>query len=215
MPIKLIIFDVDGTLVDSGIDICNALNHAIDPFAISKTNLQETLTLVGEGVTKLIKKLLIKRSSPVDVSIVLESFLSFYAAHPADNTTIYSGVEETLDLLGGYKKAVISNKTESLTCQVLESLHLKHYFEHIVGGDTFPQKKPSPEPVHNVLAHFRATADETILVGDSIYDIEAGRSAGVKTVAVTYGYGFPGFDSYADFRIESIRELPEIISRIR
>jgi phosphoglycolate phosphatase len=215
MSIELIIFDVDGTLVDSGNDICNALNHAIRPYGIPKVSLQETLTLVGEGVTKLVEKLLVKRSSNLDVALILERFLNFYALHPADNTITYSGVEDTLNQLISYRKAIISNKTESLTRQVLESLSLYHHFEYIVGGDTFPQKKPSPEPVHHALKHFHTTTDKAVLVGDSVYDIEAGHAAGVKTIAVTYGYGFSGFDIKADFKIESFRELPAIISGIR
>jgi phosphoglycolate phosphatase len=214
MPIKLIIFDVDGTLVDSGQDICNALNHAVKPYGIREATLTETLSFVGEGVTKLINKFLVKRSSSLDVSHIVERFLDYYSTHPADCTAVYPGIYETLALLGGSHKAVISNKTERLTRQVLEILNLDHFFECISGGDTFPQKKPSPEPIFAMLSRFHLSPLEAIMVGDSIYDIEAGNAAGIKTIAVDYGYGFQGFDSKADFTIGAFNLIPDIISKI-
>ena len=94
---------------------------------------------------------------------------------------------------------------------MLEALDLMKYFDCVMGGDTLPEKKPSPVPIFNVLSRFNMRPEEALLIGDSIYDIEAGRAAGVKTVAALYGYGDPGFWKGADYRIESIEGLIGIL----
>jgi phosphoglycolate phosphatase len=214
MRTKLLIFDLDGTLVDSSADISNALNYAIKPFGIAPVSVAETITLVGEGVTRLIGKLLDKRGSEIDLALLLERFLRHYSAHFADLTRPYPGTEEVLTTLSGYKKAIISNKLESLSLQVLDALDLRKYFDYVAGADTVAQKKPSPEPVFSALSRFAATPEEALLVGDSIYDIDAGRAAGVRTVAALYGYGSPGFAAKADHEIKNITELLDVIKQI-
>jgi phosphoglycolate phosphatase len=214
MRTRLLIFDLDGTLIDSSVDISNALNYAIEPFDLASVTVAETITLVGEGVTKLIEKLLEKRRKNIDLSVVLERFLQHYSAHFVDYTRPYPGTEGMLETLSGYKKAIISNKLESLSLRVLDALNLRKYFDYVAGGDTVPQKKPSPEPVFSVLSRFAAAPGEALLVGDSIYDIEAGRAAGVRTVAALYGYGTPGFAEMSDFEIKSIDALVDVVKRI-
>jgi phosphoglycolate phosphatase len=214
MDIKLLIFDLDGTLIDSSVDISNALNYAIQPYGLGPVSVAETITLVGEGVTRLIGKLLEKRCKDVALPPLVERFLWHYSAHFADHTSPYPGTREMLDALSGYRKAIISNKLESLSLQVLDALDLHKYFDCVVGGDTVPQKKPSPEPVLSVLSRFGASPCEALLVGDSIYDIEAGRAAGVKTVAVLHGYGSPEFSERADYAITSIIGLLDVIERV-
>jgi phosphoglycolate phosphatase len=211
MNTTLIIFDLDGTLIDSSVDISNALNYAIEPFGLGAVSVAETITLVGEGLTKLVSKLLEKRGKDAELSILINRFLEYYSAHFADHTRPYPGTEKVLEALAECKKVIISNKLESLSLQVLEALDLKKHFDYVAGGDTTLEKKPSPEPVLSVLSRFAAPPEKVLFLGDSIYDMEAGRSAGVRTVAALYGYGAPGFSKHADYKINSIEELIDLV----
>jgi len=209
----VIIFDLDGTLVDSRLDIMHAVNYAISPYDIEPAHLQEMPELVGEGAMRLMEKLLRKRKADLDSSMLLDRFESYYSEHPVSHTVPYPGVPETLRSLRDYRKAVISNKFRSISLLVLEKLQLLQYFEEVAGVDTFPERKPSPLPILRFLDRFEARPEETLVVGDSVYDIQAGRASGVKTVAVTYGYGSTGFSDNADFIITDFPQLIEVISR--
>jgi phosphoglycolate phosphatase len=207
MKIKLIIFDLDGTLVDSSVDITNALNYAIGPYGLEKLTVARTISLVGEGVTSLIGKLL-GESAADRKNFVLNRFLDYYSEHLADFTVPYPGVRETLEMLGVYRKAVISNKREDLSKRLLENLELSEYFDFIWGSDSVPEKKPSPVPVLEMLKKVGCGPEEAVMVGDSNFDVEAGRAAGVGTVAVSYGFRAAGLLKDADFIIDSMTELP-------
>lgn len=151
MPIKLIIFDLDGTLVNSIVDITNSLNYAIEPFGIPPKTVEEVRQLVGEGITKVIERVLGDERLNLREDVV-KRFLGFYSEHIVDNTVPYPGVRETLKRLNGYKKAVISNKREAFSIKVLEGVGLIQYFDMVVGSDSTEEKKPSPVPVLHVLS---------------------------------------------------------------
>ena len=214
MILKLIIFDLDGTLVDSKVDITNALNYAISPYSMEPVSVEETTTLIGEGVTRLIAKLLEKRKANLDLSVLVARFRSYYSAHPVSHTVPYPGVQQTLRSLHRYRKAVISNKFRSSALEILEELQLSQYFDEVAGVDTFPERKPSPVPILRILEQFEVKSEEAFIVGDSIYDIQAGRASGAKTVAATYGYGSPGFSDYADFIITEFPQLISVVNRL-
>lgn len=214
MPIKLIIFDLDGTLIDSSRDITDAINYAIGSYGLSPLTTKDTIKLVGEGITRLIEKLLsttIFNGNDDVKRTVMDRFLEYYSAHLLDNTDIYPNVRFTLERLKEYKKAVISNKRETLSRRILEGLGLGNFFDMIIGSDSTPEKKPSPLPIVKVLAEFDVKPEEAIIVGDSNLDIEAGRAAGLKTVSVTYGYRPYEMIKDADFVIDRIEDLVEII----
>ena len=206
MKIKLIIFDLDGTLVNSAADITNALNYAIRPYGFERLTVERTISLVGEGITRLIEKLVSQKSADLK-NVVLKRFLEYYSEHLTDLTVPYPGVPETLEMLGDYRKAVISNKREDLSRRLLENLALSGYFDVIWGSDSVPEKKPSPAPVIEMLKKISCGPDEAVMVGDSNYDIEAGRAAGVRTVAVSYGYRHVSLLKDADFIIDNMKEL--------
>lgn len=213
MPIKLVIFDLDGTLVDSSVDITNALNFALEPFSSRCLTVEDTIKMVGEGITRLIEKVLGEGGEKLRDEVT-DRFLKYYTGHILDYTTLYPGVAETLKSLGSYKKAVISNKREFLSRKVLEGLGLLPFFDIIIGSDTTNERKPSPVPVLKVLTELAIRPEETVLVGDSNYDVDAGKAAGVTTVAVTYGYRPVEMIRHADYMIEVMGDLPPLLKKI-
>ncbi|VAX31699.1 Phosphoglycolate phosphatase [hydrothermal vent metagenome] len=213
--IRLIIFDLDGTLVDSSKDITNALNYALKPYGFKAMTVKETVKLVGEGITRLIEKVIGTEKIGI-TDDVLKRFLEFYSDHLTEYTRPYPGVRETLDNLSAYKKAVISNKREALSRRLLEELGMASYFNHILGSDSTPEKKPSPLPVLTVLSREGLTPDQALMVGDSNLDIEAGRNAGVITIGAGYGYRPLEALKRADFLIrERLSELLDILTKIQ
>lgn len=211
MPIKLIIFDLDGTLLDSSVDIANSINYAIEPYGVKPITIQETISLIGEGITRLMEKVIEREGIIADRDSLTERFLEHYSAHLADNTTVYPGVKKTLEQLNDYKKAVMSNKREALSVKTLDNLGLLKYFDLVTGSDTTSKKKPSPLPILYVLSKLNIKSQEAVIVGDSNYDIEAGKAARIKTIAVTYGYRPIELLKDADYLIDKMGELINIL----
>ncbi len=212
MSIKLVIFDLDGTLIDSSVDITNALNYALEPYSLRKLTVEDSIKLIGEGINRLIEKIAGDMGDAV-VDSVTKRFLEHYTKHILDYTKEYPGVKETLEKLDKYKKAVISNKKENLSRMVLEGLGLLQYFDIIIGSDTTPERKPSPVPILKVLSELHINASDSVIVGDSNYDVDAGKAAGVKTIAVTYGYRPREVIAHADYLIDRMIDLVPLIER--
>ncbi|MBE0426015.1 MAG: HAD-IA family hydrolase [Nitrospirae bacterium] len=210
MTVKLLMFDLDGTLVDTSMDITNALNYALNFYGFKELTIGDTTKMVGEGITRLVEKLLGESKSRL-MDAVIKRFLDYYSEHLTDYSTIYPGVSETLERLNGYRKAVISNKRESLSTRLLEELNLSKYFELVIGSDTAPKRKPSPVPVIYVVSKLGISPQESMMIGDSNYDIEAGKKAGVITVAVTYGYKEKEYLKDADYMIDEFNNLLGIL----
>jgi phosphoglycolate phosphatase len=213
MSLNLIIFDLDGTLVDTVQDITNALNYALMSHDIKTLTVKETMKLVGEGVTRLVEKVLPAGKEHLKDD-VMKKFLKYYSEHLIENSKEFPHVRETLESLNHFKKAVLSNKREVLSKQLLEELDLEKYFNIIVGSDTAGEKKPSPVPVLYVISKLRVRPEESIVVGDSYYDIKAGKMAGTKTVAVTYGYQPKEILKEADYMIDNLRKLVPLVQGI-
>jgi phosphoglycolate phosphatase len=222
--IKLLIFDLDGTLADTGQDITHALNYALEPFGVRKYSLEETKAMVGSGISKLLDSL-IPGDSPVaeemrnnngqkPEDLVLSRFLEYYDNHLIDNTYAYPQVKETLAKLHGFKKTVLSNKREIYSKRVLEGLDILQYFDLVWGSDSVREKKPSPVPVIDMMQYFQVSKSETLLIGDSNFDVEAGKSAGIKVVAVTYGFRSREYLTKADVVIDNFDKLIEVIPQI-
>lgn len=210
MQIKLILFDLDGTLVDTSKDITAALNHALKQYGIQEQSVQDTIKMVGEGITRLIEKILGTEKLHLRDDII-RRFIEYYSEHLADYSREYPFVRETLEHLHGYKKAVLSNKRESLSVELLEKLDLLKYFDLVVGSDTTSEKKPSPVPIFHIMGQLETKPYESMIVGDSTFDIEAGKKAGIKTVAVTYGYRERHHLQNADHMIDSLKDLTSLI----
>jgi phosphoglycolate phosphatase len=214
MPIRLIIFDLDGTLVDSIQDITNALNFGFVPCGIPQLAAAEVAGMVGEGSVRLVEKVIERNNLSADKRMVIKRFADYYESHIVDYTKPYPGVADMLKEMKHYKKAVVSNKLEAFSKETLAYLGLSEYFDIIVGGDGPHGRKPSPMPIHHVLSTLGIKPEESIIVGDSEIDINTGKAVSVKTVAVTYGYGRPGFEKEADFVIRDLASLPALVRSI-
>jgi len=199
-------FDLDGTLVNTAADITNALNYSIEPYPIEKMTVEKTIGMVGEGLTRLIEKLLGEGRRAI-MPDVLDRFLRYYSEHLLDFSLPYPGVRETLERLAGYKKGVISNKREGLSKRLLEEMGLARHFDIILGSDSVDERKPSPKPLLHIMRLFKIGPEDAVMVGDSQYDIKAGKAAGITTIAVTYGYGERISLEEADFLIDKMDEL--------
>src|SRR5208283_1768632 len=131
MCIRLLIFDLDGTLIESSIDITHAVNYAVEPYGVVPLTVPEVISLVGEGISRLMEKIVAKDAIEANPDVLIERFLDHYSAHLTDNTTLYPGVREVVSQLGAYRKAVISNKRESLSVRILEQLGLAEHMDMV------------------------------------------------------------------------------------
>jgi phosphoglycolate phosphatase len=210
MTIKLIIFDLDGTLADSLGDLTDATNYMLRRFGRAELAADEVRKLVGQGVRRLVERAM-PDALPAEIEEGMQAVVEYNEAHIAAKTRLYPGVKETLTFLGdGRSLAVISNKNVALCRKLLAVLGIADYFAEVLGADSLPFRKPSPEPVLKLIEEFGVSAAETAMIGDSINDIAAGRGAGCVTIGCTYGYGEIDELAEADYRIDRFAVLLEL-----
>ncbi|GFO56716.1 haloacid dehalogenase [Geomonas sp. Red276] len=211
MPaLKLLIFDLDGTLIDSLPDLTDAANRMREHFGLSPFTIPDVRKLVGQGARSLVERAL-PGASDSQVEEGLEIFLAYNLAHIADKTRPYPGVAETLQALHdrGFTMALVSNKNVALCREVLAKLGLDRFFPTVLGADSLPFRKPSPEPVLALVKKFELDPRECAMIGDSINDMAAGEGAGVITIGCRYGYGEASELAGADFQVE---EFPSLLN---
>jgi phosphoglycolate phosphatase len=206
--IKLVVFDLDGTLVDSIEELLAATNYVRTAYSLPPFTELDVRTMLGNGGKRLIEQAL-PEAGKDELKRAMTMYLEFSETHLLESTRIFPSVMETLAVLekAGVRMAIISNKHSKLSRKLLAGLGMDTYFSAILGPDSLPRFKPSPDPVFKLLEEFSTTADECLLVGDSISDISTGKCAGVLTVGCLYGYGNTCELSDADYHIESITEL--------
>jgi len=217
-PIKLVIFDLDGTLIDSRLDLVHSVNAALRH--IGRPELPEDViaSYVGDGAPILIQRAL--GGETVDESLLhkgLEFFLSYYREHKLDHTTVYPGISEALTAIqrsqngAPRKMAVLSNKPVNPSRAIVESLGMGRYFSQIYGGNSFPTKKPEPEGALKLVSEAGVRPEQAAIVGDSHVDIRTGRNAGLWTVAVTYGFAPHTLEVEApDVVVDAPQELSKV-----
>jgi len=189
--IRLIIYDLDGTLIDSRHDIANAVNWTLQELSLKPLPVEQISSFVGNGVLNLMRRALTEIQAPEAVSLErsIKLFRRRYSEHLLDVTRLYPSVRKVLEFFKDRKQAVLTNKPEDFSHTILRGLGVDSFFFKVMGGDQGFPKKPAPEPVYEILRSADVSPEEAILVGDSATDVETGRNARVKTVAVTYGFG--------------------------
>ncbi len=210
---ELIIFDLDGTLIDSRKDIANSVNYTLKAIGLDPLEDRIITGYVGNGVRGLMEKILFPANSYL-FDKGMSIFLDYYAEHLLDNTIFFPGVIETLNYFADKKMAVVTNKPENLSVKTLKGLGVYNYFKAVLGGDSLEKKKPSPEPILKVLSDLNIQKEAAIIVGDGLQDIAAGKGAGIRTCAVTYGFTKTEELTKAEptFIINSLHELKDRIS---
>jgi len=209
---KLFIFDLDGTLIDSQTDILNSVNHVRKNFNLPSLDLATVRSYIGDGANILVKKIF-PDATDRELKKAFEDFKEYYLIHSVENTEVYPAIAEMLDKLKDRQKAVLTNKPEAISRRILDELGIAKYFPVVWGGDTGPFKKPDPDPIHKILVRLRVKPQEAVLIGDGINDIKAARSAGIKTVALGYGYSDRTklIDLKPDYFANTPQELLELI----
>lgn len=206
----LLIFDLDGTLIDSKRDISNSLNFALKEEGMPTLPHEQIEALVGHGARTLVRDAL-GNPSEEKVGRVFQVFWQRYLDHCLDETHLYPGVAEFLERHSEWPMAVVTNKPELFSQKILEGLKIRSRFRWLIGGDTLAVQKPDPAVFDPI---FRELGGEIqgLMVGDSHVDVECGRAAGLKTCAVTYGFRSRAelLESQPDFLIENFSEFASL-----
>ena len=208
----VLIFDLDGTLVDSKKDLTASVNYIRNQFNLPVLTEEEIARFIGNGALMLIRRALEAKATESNVQAGLQMFLSYYRAHMLDNTVLYPGVLETLNRLTHCKLAVLTNKPVHFSCAMLDGLGIYKHFAAVYGGNSFDHKKPDPVGIYQILSETKGHRERTWMIGDSAVDVLTGRNAGVRTCGVTYGYATSTFqDAPPDFLIDSFSDLEALI----
>jgi phosphoglycolate phosphatase len=192
IPVDLVLFDLDGTLIDSAHDIGLCVNEMLRRIGRAPIDEHVIYGFVGRGVVPLIEETLAETSPPgekrgPETNRAIGLFLDLYEAHCLDHTRLYPGIPELLDAYAGKRLAVVTNKIERFTRKILEGLGVWDHFDVVMSGDSIPEKKPHPGPILHVLRATGVAPGRAVIVGDSSLDITAGKAAGTLTCGVLYG----------------------------
>ena len=190
MAIKLLIFDLDGTLADTKLDMANSVNAARAHFGLAALPNELVYSYVGNGVPVLIRKALGPGHTDEEIQRAIEYFLSCYRDRMLENTTLYPGVRESLDRLKaeGIPMAVLTNKPVRFSEDILKGLGVGGHFFRVYGGNSFERKKPDPWGVEVLLVEAGVSKEQALMVGDSAVDVFTARNAGIAVCGVTYGF---------------------------
>ena len=219
MSITTIIFDLDGTLIDSAPDLQALLEPTLRRAGRRPLSIAETQRCIGWGMIRLVERAFTLTGAPLDAGshdAVIAEFRSRYEATDPSRTRVYPGVAETLALLRpGYRIGLCTNKPSGATTLALAALGLAEYFHGVSGGDAIAVRKPDPRHLFDAIERAGGAAGQAVMVGDSETDIETGRAAGVPTIAVSYGYAHTPPESLgADRVIARFADLPATLAEL-
>lgn len=217
-----VIWDLDGTLIDSAADIARSLNRLFAEFGLPSLTEDRVRGLIGEGVATLIERALDAvterlRDLPASEELVAR-FLALYTEDAGRSTRLYPGAREALQQLGnsGIRHAICTNKPERITKKILSDLDVGRYFEIVIGGDTLARRKPDPLPLKAALAGLDVLSGEALMIGDSAIDVATARAAGVMIGVVAFGYArVPVASLDADFVVSDLASLPATVAALR
>ena len=211
--VRALIFDLDGTLIDSKVDLIHSVNAMLRELKRPQLAAETISGYIGHGAPQLVARALGGTATEEELKHALQFFLGYYEEHKMDNTCAYPGVPETLARLNHMGMAVLTNKPERISVRILKELGLARYFRAIYGGNTFESKKPDPFGAKKILGKFGVTAQEALLVGDSEVDVQTARSAGTLAAAVNYGFGVHDRAVHpADIYLERFADLAEAVA---
>lgn len=214
--IKLLIFDLDGTLIDSRLDLIHSVNAMLKHFRHPELPGDVIASYIGDGAPMLVRRAL---GDPRDEGVIkegLEHFLGYYRVHKLDHTHLYDGIKEMLTAIRNFhrvprKMAVLSNKPVIPSRAIVEALGLAEFFVHIYGGNSFSTKKPDPKGAQTILRETGTHPQETLMIGDSSVDVITGRNAALWTCGVTYGFAPHTLcEAPPDVTVDKPRELAEL-----
>ncbi len=214
MSSRLVVFDLDGTLIDATRDLATAVNRALAATVPGTPPIPEATirSFIGEGALLLVSRSLSFAGVDLSPQHVLPVFLDCYRGCLLDTTVLYPGVTDTLGALADRTLAVLTNKPGDMSRTILEGLGVASRFARIYGGGDLPARKPDPVGLHRLLEENGLAADAAVLVGDSAVDVKTGRAASVRTVGVTYGLDPEGLlREGPDVLIDDIRQLPAVL----
>ncbi len=217
--LRLLVFDLDGTLIDSRLDLIHSVNAMLRHLERPELPGEVIASYVGDGAPVLVRRALGDPDDEAFFRNALEYFLGYYRLHKLDHTTVYEGIPEVLAGLTRSSNrvqrqmAVLTNKPVNASRDILRALGLRDFFVSVYGGNSFTTKKPDPLGVRTILAETGVAADEALIIGDSSVDVLTGRNAGLWTCGVTYGFAPHTLEEVPpDVLVESPHELGELLS---
>ncbi|WP_303637788.1 phosphoglycolate phosphatase [Stenotrophomonas tuberculopleuritidis] len=218
-PYPLVVFDLDGTLVDSASDIAEALNRTLEDIGVARVPEATVLDWIGDGVRRLVEQALHAAGREVDLATVMPGFMLHYRECLLRSPRLFDGVTDALAQLRArhVPLAICTNKPAALVPPLLQHLGIGDAFALVLGGDSLPQRKPSGEPLRHIAAHFGLPVAQCLMVGDSLTDYRAADDAGMPIALVRYGYprGLDLDNAKAVAVIDDLRELPGLAADIR
>ena len=207
--IRLLIFDLDGTLIDSRLDLVYSVNATLEHLGRAPLAHEVIESYVGNGVAALVHRALGPGAFEEQVKHAQEFFLAYYRAHMLDNTVLYPGAREALEALGGRSMAVLTNKPVRFSEEILKGLDAARYFRFVYGGNSFSCKKPDPVGVQTLLRDLGTSANEAMMIGDSAVDVRTARNAGIWSCGVSYGLGLESMRADPpDLMLDTLADLP-------
>lgn len=211
--VRVLIFDLDGTLIDSKLDLAHSVNAMLEHMGRHPLPHEMIYSYVGNGAPLLVRRALGEGVTDAEADQGLAYFLSYYRQHMLDNTVTYPGVREGLTLLDSHPMAILTNKPVRFSQAIIHGLGLSRHFRFIYGGNSFEKKKPDPMGVACLLRDLDATPQEAMMVGDSDVDVRTARNAGIWACGVSYGLGTESLRLHPpDVMLDSLTELPAHLS---
>lgn len=212
--VRAFLFDLDGTLIDSKLDLVNSVNFMLREMQRKALPLATVASYIGHGAPRLVADALGPDAAEADRKRGLEIFLAHYSEHNLDATHAYPGVLEGLQALEDRPMAVLTNKPAKMSVEILEALGLRKYFRAVYGGDSFEKKKPDPAGAFAILKDLAASPHSSAMVGDSDVDIKTARNAGMYAIGVNYGFGqHDRVAEPADLYVDSLQEIAALVTQ--
>ena len=209
--VRALIFDLDGTLIDSKLDLIHSVNAMLRELKRPELETETISGYIGHGAPQLVARAMGGTATEEELKHALQFFLGYYEDHKMDNTCAYAGVAETLERLGQRPMAVLTNKPARISVRILKALGLEKYFRAIYGGNSFESKKPDPFGATTILRELGVAPRESMIVGDSEVDVQTARNAGTLAAAVNYGFGVHDRAAHlADIYLERFTDLAKL-----